>query len=176
MGVRALRRISLQQQVAGTVDLGEIEVHYQPIIDLKTSAHDAGGTRSVAPPRSVAGACGRLNSDRRTDRGNHRDRAGGAAAGVSRRADVAATVPGHSDLGVAVNVSAHQVLSGRLVEHVAEALGDSGMPPSALTLEITGVWRSRTRTGWLRSSRCSGVSAYGSPSTTSAPAIRRWAC
>ena len=31
----------------------------------------------------------------------------------------------------------HQVLSGRLVEHVAEALNDSGMPPSALTLEIT---------------------------------------
>lgn len=29
------------------------------------------------------------------------------------------------------------MLSGHLVEHVTEALQDSGMPPSALTLEIT---------------------------------------
>jgi hypothetical protein len=38
---------------------------------------------------------------------------------------------------ISIPGAAHQVLSGRLVEHVAEALKGSGMPPSALTLEIT---------------------------------------
>ena len=47
-----------------------------------------------------------------------------------------ATVPGHGHLGVAVNVSVHQVLSGRLYDDVVEALRDSGMAPSTLTLEI----------------------------------------
>jgi len=47
-----------------------------------------------------------------------------------------ATVPGHGQLGVAVNVSVHQVLSGWLYDDVVEALRDSGMAPSTLTLEI----------------------------------------
>ena len=37
MRVRASQRISLQQQLTRAVDLGEIEAHYQPIIDLKKS-------------------------------------------------------------------------------------------------------------------------------------------
>jgi diguanylate cyclase len=47
-----------------------------------------------------------------------------------------ATVPGHGHLGVAVNVSVHHVLSGSLYDDVVEALRDSGMAPSTLTLEI----------------------------------------
>ena len=38
---------------------------------------------------------------------------------------------------MAVNVSVHQVLSGRLLDHVTEALRASDLPASALTLEIT---------------------------------------
>jgi EAL domain-containing protein (putative c-di-GMP-specific phosphodiesterase class I) len=47
------------------------------------------------------------------------------------------TRPGFANLSVAVNVSVHQVLSGLLVDHVVDALQDSGLPPTALTLEIT---------------------------------------
>ena len=138
MGVRALRRISLQQQVARAVDLGEIEVHYQPIIDLKTSRPTTleALARWRRPDRSVVPADVFIPIAEQTgaiiEIGREVLRQACHAVQLWRR-----TVPGHSDLGVAVNVSAHQVLSGRLVEHVAEALEDSGMPPSALTLEIT---------------------------------------
>jgi diguanylate cyclase (GGDEF)-like protein/PAS domain S-box-containing protein len=138
MGVRALRRISLQQQVARAVDLGEIEVHYQPIIDLKTSRPTTleALARWRRPDRSLVPADVFIPIAEQTgaiiEIGREVLRQACHAVQMWRR-----TVPGHSDLGVAVNVSAHQVLSGRLVEHVAEALGDSGMPPSALTLEIT---------------------------------------
>jgi EAL domain-containing protein (putative c-di-GMP-specific phosphodiesterase class I) len=47
------------------------------------------------------------------------------------------SLPDCAELGVAVNVSTHQVLCGRLIDHVAEALRDSGLPAAALTLEIT---------------------------------------
>jgi diguanylate cyclase (GGDEF)-like protein/PAS domain S-box-containing protein len=138
MGVRALRRISLQQQVARAVDLGEIEVHYQPIIDLKTSRPTTleALARWRRPDRSVVPADVFIPIAEQTgaiiEIGREVLRQACHAVQLWRR-----TVPDHSDLGVAVNVSAHQVLSGRLVEHVAEALEDSGLPPSALTLEIT---------------------------------------
>jgi Amt family ammonium transporter len=138
MGVRASRRISLQQQLARAVDLGEIEVHYQPIIDLRTSRPTTleALARWRRPDRSVVPADVFIPIAEETgaiiEIGREVLRQACHAVQLWRR-----TVPGHADLGVAVNVSAHQVLSGRLVEHVAEALEDSGMPPSALTLEIT---------------------------------------
>ena len=138
MRVRASRRISLQQQLARAVDLAEIEVHYQPIIDLKTSRPTTleALARWRRPDRSVVPADVFIPIAEETgaiiDIGREVLRQACHAVQLWRR-----TVPGHSDLGVAVNVSAHQVLSGHLVEHVAEALEDSGMPPSALTLEIT---------------------------------------
>ena len=46
-------------------------------------------------------------------------------------------LPGYAELGIAVNVSVHQILSGQLVEHVVEVLRDSGLPPTLLALEIT---------------------------------------
>jgi diguanylate cyclase (GGDEF)-like protein/PAS domain S-box-containing protein len=138
MGVRASRRISLQQQLSRAVDLGEIEVHYQPIIDLKTSRPTTleALARWRRPDQSVVPADVFIPIAEQTgaiiEIGREVLRQACHAVQLWRR-----TVPGYSDLGVAVNVSAHQVLSGRLVEHVAEALRDSGMPPSALTLEIT---------------------------------------
>ena len=138
MGVRASRRISLQQQLARAVDLGEIDVHYQPIIDLKTSRPTTleALARWRRPDRSWVPADVFIPIAEETgaiiEIGREVLRQACHAVQLWRR-----TVPGHSDLGVAVNVSVHQVLSGRLVEHVSEALKDSGMPPSALTLEIT---------------------------------------
>jgi diguanylate cyclase (GGDEF)-like protein/PAS domain S-box-containing protein len=138
MGVRASRRISLQQQLARAVELGEIGVHYQPIIDLKTSRPTTleALARWRRPDRSLVPADVFIPIAEETgaivEIGREVLRQACHAVQLWRR-----TVPGHSDLGVAVNVSVHQVLSGRLVEHVSEALKDSGIPPSALTLEIT---------------------------------------
>ncbi len=40
-------------------------------------------------------------------------------------------------VGIAVNISARQLESGQLVEDVRSALGDSGLEPGALTLEVS---------------------------------------
>jgi diguanylate cyclase len=47
------------------------------------------------------------------------------------------SVPGAESLSVSVNVSTRQVRRPTLLEDVQRALADSGLPPEALTLEIT---------------------------------------
>jgi diguanylate cyclase (GGDEF)-like protein len=136
MRTRASRRTSLQQELAEAVELGEIEVHYQPIIDLQTLrpttlealARWRRGGRSVPADEFIAVA-----------------EESGAIAGIGRAVLRAACreahrwrrLPGHGDLAIAVNVSMQQVLSGRLTADVEAALADSGLPASALVLEIT---------------------------------------
>jgi EAL domain-containing protein (putative c-di-GMP-specific phosphodiesterase class I) len=46
-------------------------------------------------------------------------------------------LPGAEPLGVSVNISARQLIDGTLVDHVRESLMRSGLPASALTLELT---------------------------------------
>ncbi|MGZ4761176.1 MAG: putative bifunctional diguanylate cyclase/phosphodiesterase, partial [Ilumatobacteraceae bacterium] len=43
----------------------------------------------------------------------------------------------HSQLTMAVNLSARQIATPDLVDHVAKALEESGLPPSSLVLEMT---------------------------------------
>jgi diguanylate cyclase (GGDEF)-like protein len=137
MRTSATERTDLQQQVARAVDLGEIEVHYQPIVDLGTLRSTSlealarwrrpdGSLMSPAvfiPIAEESGAIHEIGRD------------------VLRQACRAAahwrdTLPGRADVGISVNVSVHQVLSGRLVDDVVAALRDSGLPPADLTLEI----------------------------------------
>ncbi len=138
MRVAVSRRATLRQQLTRAVDLGEIGVHYQPIIDLRTSRPTMleALARWRRPDRSLVPADVFIPIAEETgviiEIGREVLRQACHAVALWRR-----SVPGHSDLGVAVNVSVHQVLSGCLVEHVTEALKNSGMPPSALTLEIT---------------------------------------
>ena len=138
MRERAAFRISMQQDLARSVDQGEIEVHYQPIIDLRTMRPCAleGFARWRRPdgtlvPASVfvpiaeeSGAIVRIGEE------------------VLRRACRAvqlwrAEVPGCQELAVGVNVSAPHVLSGALADHVRATLEETLLPPRALILEIT---------------------------------------
>ena len=138
MRSRASYRTALQQELARAVELGEIEVHYQPIIDLGTLRPTSveALARWRRPDRSLAGADVFIPMAEES----------GAIAEIGREVlDQACratsrwrrTRPGFADLSVAVNVSVHQVLSGLLVDHVVDALQNSGLPPTALTLEIT---------------------------------------
>jgi diguanylate cyclase (GGDEF)-like protein len=137
MRTRTARRTSMQQELARAVDLGEIEVHYQPIIDLRTlrpttlealARWRRDGRAAVGADEFIAVA---EESGAIVEIGRVVLRAACRAARDWR------ALPGHGDLAVAVNVSMHQVLSGRLGEHVTEALADAGLPPTALVLEIT---------------------------------------
>jgi diguanylate cyclase (GGDEF)-like protein/PAS domain S-box-containing protein len=137
MRVRAAQRTSLQQELARAVEAGDIEVHYQPIVDLRTFrpisvealARWRGPDGSLVPADVFVPIAEETGAIMEIGRVVLRQ----ACHAVQRWR---ATLPDHADLGVAVNVSVHQVLSGRLYDDVVEALRDSGLAPSTLTLEI----------------------------------------
>jgi predicted signal transduction protein with EAL and GGDEF domain len=131
-------RARLEQRLARAVELGEIEVHYQPIVGLHTGTvtavealarwrHPEDGLIPpgvFVPIAEESGLIGEIGRDvlRRACRTVRRWRE---------------SVPGNENLAVTVNVSVRQLLSGDFSGHLAEALAESGLPPSALTLEIT---------------------------------------
>jgi diguanylate cyclase (GGDEF)-like protein len=133
----AAERSSVERELTRAVDLGQIEVSYQPIVDLtdgrilalEALARWRHPERGLIPPTvfiPVAEESGLI-----IDLGRHILLEACAAASRWRR------LPGHGDLGITVNVSGRQVLSGDLAAHVVRALEAAGLDPSALTLEIT---------------------------------------
>jgi diguanylate cyclase (GGDEF)-like protein/PAS domain S-box-containing protein len=137
MRIKASHRTRLQQELARAVERGEIDVAYQPIIDLDSERPTqlealARWRRPGQPPVpaevfiALAEESGAINK---------------IGPEVLRQACHAAQgwrhLPGYYELGIAVNISVHQILAGQLVEHVVEVLRDSGLPPSRLSLEIT---------------------------------------
>ena len=137
MRIRASHRTSLQHDLSRAVERGEIEVHFQPIIDLKTFR-----------PTSLEGLARWRRADGSmvpTDTFIPIAEESGSIIEIGRevmRQSCRALrrwreLPGYADLEIAVNVSVHQVLSGRLVDDVAETIMESGIPGSTLVLEIT---------------------------------------
>lgn len=135
---QTLQRARLEQQLARAVELAEIEVFYQPIIDLATDRvialealarwrHSADGLVSPAVFIPVAEESGLI-------REIGRDVLRQACRTVQYWRQ---SVPGSEHLSVTVNVSVRQLLSGTFSNHLYEALRESGLPPSSLTLEIT---------------------------------------
>jgi diguanylate cyclase (GGDEF)-like protein/PAS domain S-box-containing protein len=138
MRVRAARRTALQQQLARAVDLGEIEVHYQPIVDL--GSYRVRGLEALARWRSPEGPL--VPPDEFIPIAEET----GAIVPIGRNVLLQAcrdmqrwrtSMPDARDLQVSVNVSVRQVLSGVFVDDVADALADSRLPAAALVLEIT---------------------------------------
>jgi diguanylate cyclase (GGDEF)-like protein len=133
-----LYRARLEQQLARAVEHREIEIHYQPITDLGTDRitglealarwrHPEGGLIPPGvfiPVAEESGLIREIGRDvlRQACRTVHHWRQ---------------TLPGSAHLSVAVNVSVRQLLSGTFSDHLRDALRESGLPSSALTLEIT---------------------------------------
>jgi diguanylate cyclase (GGDEF)-like protein len=134
---RTSHRARLEQRLARAVELGEIEVHYQPILDLGTGRVRAlealarwHSENELIPPAvfipvaEESGLIGEIG----------RDVLRQACRTVQRWRQ---SLPGSEDLCVTVNVSVRQLLSGEFSTHLTEALAESGLPSSGLTLEIT---------------------------------------
>ena len=137
MRAAAAHRTRLRQELARAVERGEIEVVYQPIVDLYArrplllealARWRRPGRPAVAPDVFIALA----------EESGVIDRIGRE---VLRQACHAAlgwrALPGYADVGVAVNVSVHQILAGDLVDRVVEVLAETGLPPTGLALELT---------------------------------------
>jgi len=134
---QVVNRMHLEAELRDALRDGQIEVHYQPIVDVRTGAvlelealarwhHPTRGSVSPTAFVSVAEESGHI-------------RALGAyvlnraCADMRRWLDDGLAVPGQR---VAVNLSPMQ-LDATLPTVVGEALARHGLPASALTLEVT---------------------------------------
>jgi diguanylate cyclase (GGDEF)-like protein/PAS domain S-box-containing protein len=133
----ALARLELERDLAGAVERGEFVVHFQPVVRL----HDgtvAGfealvrwqhPTRGLLLPGAfipVAEESGRI-----TEIGEWVLRTACREAAGWQRPD------GRDPVRLSVNLSARQLNDPSLVDLVAQALTDSGLPPDLLMLELT---------------------------------------
>jgi predicted signal transduction protein with EAL and GGDEF domain len=132
MGSAARQRLALQTDLARAVELGQLELHYQPQVDMGSRRvrgfealvrwrHPQHGL--VPPSRFIplAEECGLI-----VPIGNH----------VLRMACAeAARWPGNAR--IAVNVSGIQFSRSDLVREVRDALRASGLPPQRLEIEVT---------------------------------------
>ena len=176
-----VRRLRTSNELHRALERDELELHYQPMVDLHTA--DLGrawrrwcaGTTppgacfcpasSSAWPRTPASSCpsGSLGAARGVPPGG----------GVARRcATAAGQDPGR--LNISVNVSAQQLADPAFPRQVAAALEDSGLDPDRLWLEITE--STLMGTGDARVATLVGAARPRgsiSRSTTSGPGTRR---
>ena len=139
---QAIDRIKFEHELRDALDRGEFELHYQPIISLK-SGRIAGlealirwhhPERGMVPPFEFIGAaeaCGLIvPMGRRILHRAARD-----LLDLSRKASPFGGLDG--SLFVSVNISPQQLTSPDIVDTVREVLDQSGIDPAVLKLEIT---------------------------------------
>ncbi len=136
LNAKSYRRLTLGAQLRGAAQRGELRLHYQPKVDLKTG--EIVGVEALVrwqhpdhglmPPLSfiplaeelgLMGGIGQWVLERAC-----RDAAGWAAAGLGA-------------VSVAVNVSKLQLMSGDLCSVVRQAMLDSGLAGPQLVIEFT---------------------------------------
>ncbi|MEO3808513.1 EAL domain-containing protein [Sphaerisporangium sp. B11E5] len=133
MHADVVRRLELAADLQRALLAEQFAVEYQPVVDLATSRvtavealvrwwHDG----AYAPPRQFLGAA--------EDTGLIVPLGEWILTQACR--DVAAWRASSWDIGLSLNLSARQISAPRFVETIEAALAESGLPPSALTLEV----------------------------------------
>jgi EAL domain-containing protein (putative c-di-GMP-specific phosphodiesterase class I) len=132
----AAQRFRMEQALRRAVEGGELQLMYQPLIALHTfePSHLEALLRWRRSDGRFATAQEFIDIAERTGLIHELTdwilHTAAAAAATWRR-------QGWHNASVGVNVSAPQLLEGNFVEHVARTLEVTGLPPSALELEIT---------------------------------------
>ena len=132
-------RVKLEQALRGALERGELAVHFQPIIDLATDELDGFEAlmRWQSPELGFVSPMEFIPIAEETgmivEMGSWllRESARQLRAWTDERP------PGARRLHVSVNVAVRQLRDGSLVGLVGDVLVETGLPPSALWLEIT---------------------------------------
>jgi diguanylate cyclase (GGDEF)-like protein len=134
MHADVVRRLELASDLQGAISREELTVQYQPVVDLETSRVTVAEALArwwrdgtAVPPADfldVAEDSGLIVPL-------------GAWVLSTACAQGAAWRAASWNVGVSVNLSMRQLNSPRFPESVATALSESGLPPEALTLEVT---------------------------------------
>ncbi|HVS66704.1 MAG TPA: EAL domain-containing protein [Thermoanaerobaculia bacterium] len=130
--------LALETELRAAVERGELEVEYQPIVELTGGRitgfealvrwnHPRRGRLAPAEFVPVAERSGMI----------HRIGEFVLQSACRQVADWQRRYPRSSPLSISVNVSGRELLQGNLVERVASQIRDSGLSPGSLRLEIT---------------------------------------
>lgn len=135
---QAVRRLELEMDLRHALEREEFEAYYQPIVDLRQGSlagfealvrwnHPVRGLVSPLEFVPVAEETGLIVPLGRW-----------MLYEACRQLQIWRTrLPGAERLSVSVNLSSKQIMHVQLLGHVQEALARSGLPPTALKLEIT---------------------------------------
>ena len=134
MHADVVRRLELASDLQRAISRQELTVQYQPVVDLTTS-RVTGAEALVRWWRDGAAVPPADFLDVAEDSGLIVPL--GAWVLATACAQGAAWRRSSWNVGVSVNLSLRQVNAPRFPESVATALADSGLPPEALTLEVT---------------------------------------
>jgi diguanylate cyclase (GGDEF)-like protein/PAS domain S-box-containing protein len=134
MHADVVRRLEIVSDLQRALGNGELTVQYQPVVDLATSR--VTGAEALArwwhadkavPPREFLGAAEESGLIVPLGEWVLRE---ACAQGAAWRAS-------SWDIGVSVNLSARQITAPAFISHVAAVLADTGLPPQALTVEVS---------------------------------------
>jgi EAL domain-containing protein (putative c-di-GMP-specific phosphodiesterase class I) len=139
MRVQAVKRLTLENELRRAIDLGQLRLHYQPLVDI------ADGERVLAlealvrwdhPQRGFLGPDSFIPVAEET--GLIRPLGAWVLEEACQQwSRWQSAVTGPSPVRMAVNISTRQLATPRFEESVQKALADAGMEPAYLSMEIT---------------------------------------
>jgi EAL domain-containing protein (putative c-di-GMP-specific phosphodiesterase class I) len=138
MHADVVRRLEIVSDLQQAISNGELTLQFQPIVELATSRVTGAEALvrwwrgdQMVPPREFLGAA--EESGLIVPLGEWVLREACAQGAAWRRSS-----PGSpEDIGVSVNLSARQITAPAFTARVAAILADTGLPPGALTVEVT---------------------------------------
>ncbi len=135
---KSVARLEIYDDLRHSIDHDELAVHYQPIASVKDDRIVAmeALVRWNHPSRGLLGPMEFIPFAEETDLIFKLGRWVLREA-CQTMAKWRAELPGAEDAYVTVNLSAHQLSDTELLETIASALADSGLPPEALVMEVT---------------------------------------
>jgi diguanylate cyclase (GGDEF)-like protein len=137
MHANALERLELKGDLERALERGEMALAYQPIVALDDG--EVVGAEALLrwhhPRRGVLGPAAFIPVAEQT--GLIVPLGRWAVREACRRAATWSQEPGRPRRSVSVNLSARQLLDGRVVDDIAAALADSDLPPEHLLVELT---------------------------------------
>ncbi|MGY1814764.1 putative bifunctional diguanylate cyclase/phosphodiesterase [Blastococcus sp. SYSU D00820] len=136
MAQAAQTKVQLLEDLAGAIDAGQLEVHYQPTISLadgRTTGYEAllrwhHPVRGTVPPAEFIPLA---------EEGGHIVDIGRWVLREATRQAAAWTAEAGRPIGMAVNLSPRQLADDDVVATVHEVLLETGLPAGQLTLEVT---------------------------------------
>ena len=135
-GQSAVARLVLERELRQALETGQLVVHYQPQVELlggrvvgvEALVRWEHPEKGLLPPGAFLGVA--------EDTGQLRELGRQVLRTAAEQVAAWRRLPGHAELGLSVNVSTQELLDPGRLQATLDVLQGTGLPPSALTLEV----------------------------------------